>query len=207
MQAGDPGGLHLEVNHKIFRFGGTADLDFSLPFNIRLLAGGEFFYEGLRDSNQTCAQLLADTRGLQPTFVDIGRAVRDEELDQLDRRGVAESDEGKPPPSVQGRQRNRPEQAEREEQAQVPEQVAHPEGRSEVVKVDAQGAEWDEVVRHYLPGERVGRLKGEPQAAEQPDRKDESRRTRIGTTIARLGGCPSGESQAGLIGRSNVLVR
>lgn len=48
----DPGGIHFSfVGQKIFRFGGTADLDFNLPFNIRLLAGGEFFYEGQRDSN------------------------------------------------------------------------------------------------------------------------------------------------------------
>ena len=29
----------------------TVDLDITLPFNIKLLAGGEFFYEGLRVSN------------------------------------------------------------------------------------------------------------------------------------------------------------
>jgi outer membrane receptor protein involved in Fe transport len=56
VRPGDPGGLHLRVaDHKIFRFGGTADFDFTLPFNIRLLAGGEFFYEGLRDSKQSFA--------------------------------------------------------------------------------------------------------------------------------------------------------
>ena len=54
LRMGDPGGLHLGfAGQKIFRFGGTADLDFNLPFNIRLLAGGEFFYEGIRDSNMT----------------------------------------------------------------------------------------------------------------------------------------------------------
>ncbi len=48
----DVGGLNLNfTGQKIFRFGGTADLDFNLPFHIRLLAGGEFFYEGLRDSS------------------------------------------------------------------------------------------------------------------------------------------------------------
>ena len=47
-----PGGLHFSfAGQQIFRFGGTADLDVNLPFNIRLLAGGEFFYEGMRDSN------------------------------------------------------------------------------------------------------------------------------------------------------------
>jgi outer membrane receptor protein involved in Fe transport len=44
--------LHFSfAGQKIFRIGGTADLDFNLPFHIRLLAGGEFFYEGIRDSN------------------------------------------------------------------------------------------------------------------------------------------------------------
>ncbi len=52
--ASDPGGLTFSfAGQKIFRAGGTADLDLNLPFNIRLLAGGEFFYEGLRDSNAT----------------------------------------------------------------------------------------------------------------------------------------------------------
>jgi iron complex outermembrane receptor protein len=51
---GDLGGLRFSfAGQKIFRFGGTADLDVNLPFNIKLLAGGEFFYEGLRDSNET----------------------------------------------------------------------------------------------------------------------------------------------------------
>ncbi len=50
------GGLHFSfAGQKIFRFGGTADLDINLPLNIRLLAGGEFFYEGLRESNETFA--------------------------------------------------------------------------------------------------------------------------------------------------------
>ncbi|MCU1276930.1 MAG: TonB-dependent receptor [bacterium] len=49
---GDLGGLHFSfAGQQIFRFGGTADLDVNLPFHIRLLAGGEFFYEGLRQSN------------------------------------------------------------------------------------------------------------------------------------------------------------
>jgi len=48
----DPGGLHFGfTGQQIFRFGGTADLDVNLPFHIRLLAGGEFFYEGLRQSD------------------------------------------------------------------------------------------------------------------------------------------------------------
>jgi iron complex outermembrane receptor protein len=47
-----PGGLRFTfTGQKIFRAGGTADLDVNLPLNIRLLAGGEFFYEGVRDSN------------------------------------------------------------------------------------------------------------------------------------------------------------
>ncbi len=49
---GDNGGLHLGFpGQQIFRFGGTVDLDVNLPFQIKLLAGGEFFYEGMRDSN------------------------------------------------------------------------------------------------------------------------------------------------------------
>ncbi|MCU1282310.1 MAG: hypothetical protein JWM53_5856 [bacterium] len=49
---GNAGGLHFSfAGQQIFRFGGTADLDVNLPFHIRLLAGGEFFYEGLRQSN------------------------------------------------------------------------------------------------------------------------------------------------------------
>ncbi|MGZ3405132.1 MAG: TonB-dependent receptor plug domain-containing protein [Polyangia bacterium] len=51
---GDLGGLRFSfAGQKIFRFGGTADLDVNLPLQIRLLAGGEAFYEGLRDSNAT----------------------------------------------------------------------------------------------------------------------------------------------------------
>jgi outer membrane receptor protein involved in Fe transport len=51
MVPGDNGGLHLDFSgQKLFRFGGQADLDVNLPFHIRLLAGGEFFYEGMRDS-------------------------------------------------------------------------------------------------------------------------------------------------------------
>jgi iron complex outermembrane receptor protein len=49
---GDPGGLHFSfAGQTVFRGGGTVDLDVNLPFNIRLLAGGEFFYEGIRGSN------------------------------------------------------------------------------------------------------------------------------------------------------------
>jgi outer membrane receptor protein involved in Fe transport len=49
---GDLGGLHFSfAGQQIFRFGGTADLDVNLPYGIRLLAGGEFFYEGMRNSN------------------------------------------------------------------------------------------------------------------------------------------------------------
>jgi len=40
---GDPGGLHFSfAGQTVFRGGGTVDLDVNLPFNIRLLAGGEF---------------------------------------------------------------------------------------------------------------------------------------------------------------------
>lgn len=50
----NPGGLMGSfAGQKIFRFGGTVDTDFQLPLHIRLLVGGEFFYEGLRDSNIT----------------------------------------------------------------------------------------------------------------------------------------------------------
>jgi iron complex outermembrane receptor protein len=50
----NPGGLvGTFAGTKIFRVGGTVDSDFNLPFNIRILVGGEFFYEGLRDSNVT----------------------------------------------------------------------------------------------------------------------------------------------------------
>ncbi|HEY2743567.1 MAG TPA: TonB-dependent receptor plug domain-containing protein [Polyangia bacterium] len=50
--ARDLGGIHFSfAGQQIFRFGGTADLDVNLPFQIKLLAGGEFFYEGLRNSN------------------------------------------------------------------------------------------------------------------------------------------------------------
>jgi iron complex outermembrane receptor protein len=48
-----PGGLHFGFpGSKILRFGGTADLDVNLPFNLRLLAGGETFYETMFDSNE-----------------------------------------------------------------------------------------------------------------------------------------------------------
>jgi len=50
----DPGGLAFTIQpQQSFRFGGTVDLDFKLPFDIRLLAGGELFYEGIRNSTQT----------------------------------------------------------------------------------------------------------------------------------------------------------
>ena len=49
----DPGGLSFSISAINFRVGGQADLDFNLPLNIRLLAGGEFFYEGSRNSTQT----------------------------------------------------------------------------------------------------------------------------------------------------------
>ncbi|HEX4456949.1 MAG TPA: TonB-dependent receptor, partial [Polyangia bacterium] len=45
----------------IFRAGTTADLDYDLPFNIRLLVGGEFFYEGVRDSTQKFNEPLNST--------------------------------------------------------------------------------------------------------------------------------------------------
>ncbi|MDB4968933.1 MAG: TonB-dependent receptor [Myxococcales bacterium] len=52
-----PGGLHFSFStQRVFRVGGTADLDFVLPFNIRLLAGGEFFFEGIRDSPSVTTQ-------------------------------------------------------------------------------------------------------------------------------------------------------
>jgi outer membrane receptor protein involved in Fe transport len=52
----DPGGLHFSFGgDHVFRIGGTADLDFRLPLDLRLLVGGEFFYEGVRDSNSTFA--------------------------------------------------------------------------------------------------------------------------------------------------------
>jgi hypothetical protein len=41
------GGLRVTLGQKVFRVGVTADVDFNLPLNIRLLAGGEFFYEGV----------------------------------------------------------------------------------------------------------------------------------------------------------------
>jgi outer membrane receptor protein involved in Fe transport len=48
------GGLQFGfAKQVVFRAGTTADLDVNLPFNIRLLAGGEFFYEGIRNSNAT----------------------------------------------------------------------------------------------------------------------------------------------------------
>jgi outer membrane receptor protein involved in Fe transport len=46
------GGLDLSINQTIFRAGTTADLDFNLPLNIRILVGGEFFYEGIRNSTE-----------------------------------------------------------------------------------------------------------------------------------------------------------
>lgn len=52
MDPKDRGGLHFGfVGQKVFRFGGTVDLDVNLPFQLKLLAGGEFYYEGMRDSN------------------------------------------------------------------------------------------------------------------------------------------------------------
>jgi outer membrane receptor protein involved in Fe transport len=49
---GDLGGLHFSfAGQQIFRFGGTADIDVNLPFGIKILAGGEFFYEGMRNSD------------------------------------------------------------------------------------------------------------------------------------------------------------
>jgi outer membrane receptor protein involved in Fe transport len=47
------GGLKFDINQTIFRSGATADLDFNLPLNIRILAGGEFFYEGVVNANTT----------------------------------------------------------------------------------------------------------------------------------------------------------
>jgi outer membrane receptor protein involved in Fe transport len=50
----NPGGLIPSfAGQKIFRVGGTVDTDFQLPFSIRILVGGELFYEGLRDSNSS----------------------------------------------------------------------------------------------------------------------------------------------------------
>jgi outer membrane receptor protein involved in Fe transport len=47
------GGLIFGFGQQIFRAGVTADLDVNLPFNIRLLAGGEFFWEGVFGSPAT----------------------------------------------------------------------------------------------------------------------------------------------------------
>ena len=50
--ANDLGGLNLSfAGQKIFRAGTTVDLDATLPFHLRLLGGGEVFYEGILDSN------------------------------------------------------------------------------------------------------------------------------------------------------------
>lgn len=46
-----PGGLNFDItNHLIQRAGGTVDLDFTLPYNIRLLFGGEMFWESMTGS-------------------------------------------------------------------------------------------------------------------------------------------------------------
>jgi outer membrane receptor protein involved in Fe transport len=47
-----PGGLHFSFGGGIFRAGGTVDLDASLPFGIRILAGAELFYEGVQNFNE-----------------------------------------------------------------------------------------------------------------------------------------------------------
>ncbi|MCA1662752.1 MAG: TonB-dependent receptor [Myxococcales bacterium] len=45
--ASDPGGLRFNISGmRVFRVGGTVDFDVNLPFHLRLLAGGELFYEG-----------------------------------------------------------------------------------------------------------------------------------------------------------------
>jgi iron complex outermembrane receptor protein len=47
-----PGGLLGNLTGlKSFRVGGTVDTDFRLPYEISILVGAEFFYEGVRDSN------------------------------------------------------------------------------------------------------------------------------------------------------------
>ena len=68
------GGLNFSVSQFIFRAGTTADIDYDLPFNLRLLIGGEFFYEGVRDSTQrfnapldsTLLPLVCPVSGTQP---------------------------------------------------------------------------------------------------------------------------------------------
>jgi outer membrane receptor protein involved in Fe transport len=56
------GGLNFSVSQFIFRAGTTADIDYDLPFNLRLLVGGEFFYEGVRDSTQKFNEPLDSTQ-------------------------------------------------------------------------------------------------------------------------------------------------
>ncbi|HEX4459924.1 MAG TPA: TonB-dependent receptor, partial [Polyangia bacterium] len=53
--AGQPtglGGLNIVINQTIFRAGTTADFDVVLPYNLRILVGGEFFYEGEPNSSE-----------------------------------------------------------------------------------------------------------------------------------------------------------
>jgi iron complex outermembrane receptor protein len=50
----NPGGLHFSFAGQLNqRTGATLDLDVNLPYSIRLLAGGEFFWEALSGSNDT----------------------------------------------------------------------------------------------------------------------------------------------------------
>ncbi|MCU1279870.1 MAG: TonB-dependent receptor [bacterium] len=47
------GGLNFSfAGQRIVRFGGTVDADVTLPFGLRLLFGGEAFYEGISDSKE-----------------------------------------------------------------------------------------------------------------------------------------------------------
>jgi len=48
------GGLVIDVTtQKIFRVGGTVDFDVNLPYHLRLLVGGELFYEAITNSTQS----------------------------------------------------------------------------------------------------------------------------------------------------------
>lgn len=50
----DPGGLTFQLHgHNIFRAGGTVDAELQLPRGLRLLLGGELFYEGIEGSTAT----------------------------------------------------------------------------------------------------------------------------------------------------------
>lgn len=70
------GGLHFGFfGEKFFRVGTTADLDLNLPFHLRILAGGEFFYEGARDSNTTFQTPAADQLPILCPVDDMGMRI------------------------------------------------------------------------------------------------------------------------------------